>query len=149
MKISIVIPAHNEEQFLADCLAAFVVQTQPPDELIVVDDNSTDNTFAIANDYAEKHYWITAVQRKSENRHLPGKKVIDTFNFGMHTEHHDFHYIPWFRLGRLRQIAPEYYDNLKETKSFCKLAFQFAFGTREAFNNEELRNLELLNRVET
>ena len=22
-----------------------------------------------------------------------------TFNFGMHTEHHDFHYIPWFHLG--------------------------------------------------
>lgn len=67
-----------------------------------------------------------------------------TFNFGLHTEHHDFHYIPWFRLGRLRQIAPEYYDDLKQTKSFAKLAFQFAFGTRDAFNNEELRNQEML-----
>ena len=67
-----------------------------------------------------------------------------TFNFGMHTEHHDFHYIPWFRLGKLRKIAPEYYDNLKQTRSFSKLAFKFAFGTRDAFNNEEYRNLELL-----
>ena len=69
-----------------------------------------------------------------------------TFNFGMHTEHHDFHYVPWFRLGRLRQIAPEYYDNLKQTSSFSKLAFQFAFGTRDAFNNEEQRNRERLSR---
>jgi sphingolipid delta-4 desaturase len=69
-----------------------------------------------------------------------------TFNFGMHTEHHDFHYVPWFRLGRLRQIAPEYYDNLKQTRSFSKLAFQFAFGTRDAFNNEEQRNRERLSR---
>ncbi len=28
--------------------------------------------------------------------------------------------------------------------SFCWLAFQFAFGTREAFNNEEFRNAEML-----
>jgi len=67
-----------------------------------------------------------------------------TFNFGMHTEHHDFHYIPWFRLGQLRKIAPEFYDELKQTRSFCKLAFQFAFGTREAFNNEDYRNAEKL-----
>ncbi|QDV43770.1 Fatty acid desaturase [Stieleria neptunia] len=67
-----------------------------------------------------------------------------SFNFGMHTEHHDFHYIPWFRLGRLRQMAPEYYNNLKQTRSFCALALQFAFGTRDAFNNEEYRNSELL-----
>jgi fatty acid desaturase len=64
----------------------------------------------------------------------------------MHTEHHDFHYVPWFRLGRLRQIAPEYYVNLKQTRSFSKLAFQFAFGTRDAFNNEEQRNRERLSR---
>ena len=66
-----------------------------------------------------------------------------TFNFGMHTEHHDFHYIPWFRLGRLRKIAPEYYNNLQQTKSFCALALKFAFGTRDDFNNEEYRNSEL------
>jgi fatty acid desaturase len=67
-----------------------------------------------------------------------------TFNFGMHTEHHDFHYIPWFRLGKLREVAPEYYNDLRQTRSFCGLAFKFAFGTREAFNNEEYRNLEML-----
>lgn len=67
-----------------------------------------------------------------------------TFNFGLHTEHHDFHYIPWFRLGKLRQIAPEYYETLKQTHSFSGLAFKFAFGTRDAFNNEEIRNVELL-----
>ncbi len=63
-----------------------------------------------------------------------------TFNFGLHTEHHDFHYIPWFHLGKLRKIAPEFYNELQQTHSFCKLAFQFAFGTRDAFNNEEYRN---------
>jgi sphingolipid delta-4 desaturase len=69
-----------------------------------------------------------------------------SFNFGLHTEHHDFHYIPWFRLPQLRRIAPEYYNDLQQTKSFVALALQFAFGTREAFDNEEIRNVEMLER---
>ncbi len=83
MQISIIIPAHNEAQYLARCLSSFVAQTYPPDELIVVDDNSTDDTYKIAADYASKHSWITVVQRKSKDIHIPGKKVIDTFNFGL------------------------------------------------------------------
>ena len=67
-----------------------------------------------------------------------------TFNFGLHTEHHDFHFIPWYRLSKLRRIAPEYYDDLKQTRSFAGLAFQFAFGPRENFDFEEYRNRKLL-----
>ena len=63
-----------------------------------------------------------------------------TFNFGLHTEHHDLAAIPWFRLGALRKIAPEYYDPLLKTRSFARLALLFAFGRREHFNNEEYRN---------
>jgi sphingolipid delta-4 desaturase len=66
------------------------------------------------------------------------------FNFGLHTEHHDFHYIPWHRLPQVRRIAPEYYDDLKQTSSFAWLALQFAFGSRERFNNEEYRNMQIL-----
>ncbi|NJB37196.1 glycosyltransferase [Croceivirga sp. JEA036] len=83
MQISIIIPAHNEAKYLNACLASFVAQTQPPDELIVVDDNSTDETYQIAASFATRHPWITIVQRKSEDVHIPGKKVVDTFNFGL------------------------------------------------------------------
>ncbi len=83
MRISIIIPAHNEAAFLKDCLDSFVAQTHKLDEVIVVDDNSTDTTFTIASEYAHKHDWIKVVQRKSANEHSPGKKVVDTFNFGL------------------------------------------------------------------
>ena len=53
-----------------------------------------------------------------------------TFNFGLHTEHHDLAAVPWNRLGRLRQMAPEYYDGLIKTKSYSLLALKFAFGSR-------------------
>jgi sphingolipid delta-4 desaturase len=67
-----------------------------------------------------------------------------TFNFGLHTEHHDLEKIPWFRLGKLRKIAPEYYDGLVQTRSYALLGLQFGFGARESFDAEEYRNLEML-----
>jgi glycosyltransferase involved in cell wall biosynthesis len=90
MRISIVIPAHNEATYLKSCLDSFVVQTYVPHEVIVVDDNSSDNTFKIAQEYARKHDWIKAIQRESTDVHIPGKKVVDTFNFGLqHTSEFD------------------------------------------------------------
>lgn len=46
--ISIVIPALNDAGFLAVCLRAVAGQTRPADELIVVDNGSTDDTAAVA-----------------------------------------------------------------------------------------------------
>ncbi|NJB72790.1 hypothetical protein GGR42_003281 [Saonia flava] len=83
MKITIIIPAHNEEVYLKACLDSFVSQTTPPNELIVVDDNSNDSTFTIATKFAEKYNWIKVLQNNSTNEHIPGKKVVDTFNFGL------------------------------------------------------------------
>lgn len=90
MRISVIIPAHNEAVYLKDCLNSFVAQTHIPDEVIIVDDNSTDTTFTIAVGYAQKHKWIKVVQRKSTAKHMPGKKVVDAFNFGLqHTSPYD------------------------------------------------------------
>ena len=83
MRIGIVIPAHNESMHLADCLDSFVAQTLQPNQLIVVDDNSTDDTYQIARDYSEKHPWISVVQKKSSDAHIPGNKVVQAFNFGL------------------------------------------------------------------
>lgn len=47
MKVSVVIPAHNEEKYIAKCLQQFKKQTVQPDEIIVVNNNSTDKTASI------------------------------------------------------------------------------------------------------
>lgn len=44
MKISILIPCYNEELTIEKCLFSCIKQTRTPDEIIVVDDCSTDNT---------------------------------------------------------------------------------------------------------
>jgi len=46
--ISVIIPAYNGGQSLPACLEALQRQTHAPDELIVVDDGSTDDTVALA-----------------------------------------------------------------------------------------------------
>jgi len=44
MKISVVIPAHNSEQWITDSLKSVFDQTRPADEVVVVNDASTDGT---------------------------------------------------------------------------------------------------------
>ena len=46
--ISVIIPAYNAQSTLDRCLTALSCQTQPPDEIIVVDDGSTDGTATLA-----------------------------------------------------------------------------------------------------
>jgi glycosyltransferase involved in cell wall biosynthesis len=48
-RFSVVVPAHNEENFLGDCLDSLLDQDYPGSyEIIVVDNNSTDGTASVA-----------------------------------------------------------------------------------------------------
>src|SRR3989338_7166257 len=51
IKLSLIIPVYNEEKCLADCLDSIAAQTVMPDEVIVVDNGSTDGSAEIARDY--------------------------------------------------------------------------------------------------
>ena len=48
MTFSVIVCAYNEERFLSDCLRSLLEQTRPPDEIIVVNNASTDNTRVVA-----------------------------------------------------------------------------------------------------
>ena len=83
MKFYIIIPAHNEAQFIGLTLESLVNQSLLPSKIIVVDDNSTDETAAIVRNYAEKHDFISLVTKQSDAIHLPGSKVIQAFQEGL------------------------------------------------------------------
>ena len=65
------------------------------------------------------------------------------FNFGLHLEHHDLMGIPWSRLGRLREIAPEFYDDLIITKSYRSLAMKFVMGDPQSLEAQFTRQDEV------
>ncbi|MGP0057815.1 MAG: fatty acid desaturase [Beijerinckiaceae bacterium] len=51
-------------------------------------------------------------------------------NIGYHNEHHDFLEVPWTKLPKLKQMAPEFYDHLATRPSWTKLFFEFIFDKR-------------------
>ena len=46
-RVSILVPARNEEAEIGDCLRSLLHQTHPDVEIVVLDDRSTDRTAAI------------------------------------------------------------------------------------------------------
>ena len=83
MNIGIVIPAYNEAESIGTTLNSLLNQTYLPSQIIVVDDGSTDNTAEIVNHIASKYPIVQLVQRGEKGEHLPGAKVVQTFNYGL------------------------------------------------------------------
>jgi len=48
-----------------------------------------------------------------------------TFNVGYHNEHHDFPFIPSTSLPYLRKIAPEFYEEIPQLRSWCKVLWEY------------------------
>jgi glycosyltransferase involved in cell wall biosynthesis len=85
MNYYIIIPAYNEEAFIALTLQSLVSQTILPKKVVVVNDNSNDKTAEIVLDFAKDNPFITLVNKTSEAVHLPGSKVIQAFQKGFET----------------------------------------------------------------
>ncbi|MRT16426.1 glycosyltransferase family 2 protein [Vitellibacter sp. q18] len=85
MDIYIIIPAHNEEAFLAQTLQSLAQQTLLPKKIVVVNDASTDATQNIIAQFVEKYDFIESVFYNSEENHAPGSKVINAFYKGFET----------------------------------------------------------------
>ncbi len=85
MKFYIVIPAHNEADVIERTLQSVVQQTVLPTQVVVVNDNSTDHTAAIAERFAAQYPFITCIHTTSSEAHLPGAKIINAFYKGYNT----------------------------------------------------------------
>jgi len=79
----IIIPAHNEDEFLADTLTALLRQTLQPKKVVIVNDNSNDGTESIIDEFLALSPIFHKVNATSSTEHLPGSKVVNAFYKGL------------------------------------------------------------------
>ncbi len=78
LTLSLIIPAYNEEHHLKDCLDSIAKQSVMPDEVLLIDNNSTDQTVKIAKRYP----FVTIM-------HEPKQGVIHARNTGFNAANGD------------------------------------------------------------
>ena len=72
-KVSIILPARNEEKFIGTCLESFVQQDYTNYEIITIDDSSDDDTWKIIEKYAKKSEKVIPVKASAKPDGWMGK----------------------------------------------------------------------------
>ncbi|MBN3518740.1 glycosyltransferase family 2 protein [Algoriphagus lutimaris] len=66
--VSVLIPNYNKVQYLRETLDSVILQTYPHWECIIVDDHSTDNSWEILEDYAERDQRFRLYKRPGDRK---------------------------------------------------------------------------------
>ena len=84
LKYVIITPAKNEGRYIEHTIASICNQTLKPEEWIIVDDGSSDDTSEIIERYTLIHNWIKLIKKPnySEER-SGGAKVVRAFETGL------------------------------------------------------------------
>jgi glycosyltransferase involved in cell wall biosynthesis len=72
-KVSVILPARNEEEFLGRCLDSLIDQDYPNYEIIIIDDSSEDSTGKIISQYAKQNSKIIPVSARPKPDGWMGK----------------------------------------------------------------------------
>ena len=65
VKVSVVLPVYNVENYLRDCLDSIVNQTLKDIEIICINDGSPDNSLEILREYEAKDNRITVIDQEN------------------------------------------------------------------------------------
>lgn len=84
-KVSIILPARNEEEFIGKCLDSLVKQDYENYEIIVIDDSSEDRTWEIISEYAKKNPKIIPVSARPKPDGWMGKNWACMEGYGKAT----------------------------------------------------------------
>ena len=77
--VSIITPTYNHEQYISDCIRSAQEQTFTDWEMIIVDDGSTDTTYAVAKKLAEQDERIKVFTQKNVGIF----RLSETYNFAL------------------------------------------------------------------
>jgi glycosyltransferase involved in cell wall biosynthesis len=87
--VSILTTVYNREKYLADCIASVLVSTYQNWELIIVDDQSTDASVAIAQSYASKDDRIKIYVNEQNLGDYPNRNKAASYAKGKYLKYLD------------------------------------------------------------
>ena len=76
VKISVIVPVYNAEQYIRKCLDSIITQTYQNLEIICINDGSQDNTAEILNEYAKADSRIVVIHRQNKGLVSARKEAI-------------------------------------------------------------------------
>ena len=135
---SVIIPAHNEANFLEGLLQSLCKQSVQASEIVLVNDNSTDQTEALMERFAKEHKNIHYVNHPSTDQHLPGAKVIQAFSFGLKNLKQPFEVI--VKLDADLILPNNYFEELLPVFENPKIGIAGGFCYEEKANGQWKRN---------
>jgi len=68
MKVSFIIPSFNEERTIDECLTSVIKQKRPPEEIIIVNDGSTDKTKIAVARFNVKNVKLINLEKNTGNK---------------------------------------------------------------------------------
>ena len=77
VKVSVIVPVYNGEEYLEECLESIINQTLEDIEIICVNDGSTDNSLKILKKYAKKDNRFIILDEDNQGAGISRKKGID------------------------------------------------------------------------
>jgi len=127
-KISVIIPVYNSELFLKRCLNSVVHQTYDNLEIIIINDGSTDQSFSICRNFADKDPRIVLLHQNNQG-------VSAARNLGLEIAIGD--YIGF--VDSDDELEPDMYEHLLSQMSkfdadiaICGFMFYFEDGRKKA-----------------
>ncbi|HXG46191.1 MAG TPA: glycosyltransferase family A protein [Methylomirabilota bacterium] len=105
----VITPVRNEARFLPLTVKSLRAQTLKPVRWVIVDDGSTDQTLAIAEEAARSEPWIQVVRRGDRGFRLSGQGVVEAFYDGYRRVEQE----PWEFISKFDgdlSFDPDYFE---------------------------------------
>lgn len=87
--VSVLTTCYNREKYISDCIESVLTSTYQNWELIIVDDKSTDQSVAIAKQYAEKDKRISVYVNESNLGDYPNRNKAASYATGTYLKYLD------------------------------------------------------------
>ena len=107
----LVMPCRDEAAYIQQTIDCIAAQTVLPQELVIVDDGSTDDTGRIADAAAGAHPWIQVIHRPDRGERKVGGGVVEAFYAGYESLRTNA-YAYLCKIDADVTFAPDYFENI-------------------------------------